>query len=78
MRILSATLLATQRAVSHIPYVKIEAKNKMTGVTRLTWEKLYQGTETEYHHGLATAADGSLIRIRITPHSTGASFTVRK
>ena len=58
MRTLSSTLLAAQQAVSHTPWVKIEAKNKMTGVTRLTWEKLYQGTESDYYHGLTLAGDG--------------------
>ena len=38
MRTLSPTLLAAQQATSHTPWVKIEIKNKITGVTRLTWE----------------------------------------
>jgi hypothetical protein len=66
MRALSATLLAAQQSASHTPAVKIEVKNKMTGVTRLNWERLYQGGEDEYYHGLAAAGDGSLIRTRIT------------
>jgi hypothetical protein len=71
MRTLSSTLLAAQQAVSHTPCVKVELKNKMTGVTRLIWERLYQGTETEYFHGLTLAEDGSLIRVRIAPGTEG-------
>jgi hypothetical protein len=74
MRTLSSTLLAAQQAVSHSPYVKIEVKNKMTGVTRLIWERLYQGTEDEYFHGLTLAGDGSLIRVRITLPSDGSKL----
>lgn len=71
MRNLSSTLLSAQRAASHIPYVNLEATNKMTGVTRLKWERLYEGDESEYHHGLSIPSDGSLIRVRITPPSDG-------
>ena len=74
MRTLSSTLLAAQQAVSYIPWVKIEAKNKMTGVTRLTWEKLYQGTESDYYHGLTLAGDGSLLRVRITLPADGCKL----
>ena len=66
MRNLSATLVEAQQAVSNTPYVKIEVKNKITGITRFSWERLYQGTETEYYHGLTVAGDGSLVRVRIT------------
>jgi hypothetical protein len=71
MRTLSATLLATQQSASHTPVVKIEVKNKMTGVTRLNWERLYQGSEDEYFHGMTLAGDGSLIRARITLPADG-------
>src|SRR5271157_6160328 len=66
MRILSSTLLAAQQSASNMPAVKIEAKNKMTGVTRINWERLYQGSEDEYYHGMTLAGDDSLIRARIT------------
>ena len=74
MRTLSSTLLAAQQANSHIPYVKAEVKNKMAGVTRFVWERLYQGTEIEYYHGLTLAGDGSLIRVRITLSSDGCKL----
>jgi len=74
MRTLSTTLLAAQQAASQTPYVKIEVKNKLTGVVRLDWERLYYGAETEYLHGVAAAGDGSLIRVRITPPWEGGSL----
>ncbi len=46
----------------------------MTGVTRFIWERLYQGTESDYYHGLTLAGDGSLIRVRITPPSDGSKL----
>jgi hypothetical protein len=71
MRTLSATLLAAQQSESHTPAVKIEVKNKMAGVTRLNWERLYHGSEDEYFHGMTLAGDGSLIRARITLPADG-------
>jgi len=71
MRTLSSTLLAAQQSASKTPAVKIGVKNKMTGVTRLNWERLYQGSEDEYYHGMTAAGDGSLIRARITLPSDG-------
>ena len=71
MRNLSAALLAAQQSASHTPAIKIEVKNKTAGVTRLSWERLYLGSEDEYYHGMAAAGDGSLIRTRITLPSDG-------
>ncbi|MBI4283257.1 MAG: hypothetical protein HY663_02165, partial [Chloroflexi bacterium] len=67
MRSLTATLLATQQAASHTPYVKVEAKNRIAGVVRLDWERLYSGSEDDYFHAVTMPGDGSLIRVRITP-----------
>jgi hypothetical protein len=67
MRQLSATLLATQKASSHIPYVKVEAKNTIAGVVRYDWSRLYTGAEDDYYHAVTMPGDGSLIRVRITP-----------
>jgi hypothetical protein len=74
MRTLSSTLLAAQQANSHIPYVKAEVKNKTAGVTRLVWERLYQGTETEYYHGLTLAGDGSITRVRVSLSGDGCKL----
>jgi hypothetical protein len=64
-------LLAAQKEASHVPYVRVEAKNKMAGVVRVDWERLYTGTEDDYFHALTMPGDGSLIRARITPPADG-------
>ncbi len=69
MRTLSSTLLSAQKQASHIPYVKLEALNKIAGVTRLDWVRLYSGQEDDYFHAVTMPGDGSLIRVRITPPS---------
>ena len=65
MRSLTSTLLAAQQEASHSPYVKVEAKNRIAGVVRLDWERLYTGTEDDCFHTLTIPGDGSLIRARI-------------
>jgi len=67
MRTLSSTLLAAQKQATHIPYVKVEAVNKIAGIVRLDWTRLYTGTEDDYFHAVTMPGDGSLIRVRITP-----------
>jgi hypothetical protein len=69
MRQLTETLLAAQKASSHVPYVKLEARNTVAGVVRLGWERLYTGSEDDYFHAMTLPGDGSLIRVRITPPS---------
>lgn len=69
MRTLTESLLAAQKQVAGIPYVKLEASNKIAGVTRLDWTRLYNGPEDDYFHALTMSGDGSLIRVRITPPS---------
>ncbi|MBA7478100.1 hypothetical protein ES707_13516 [subsurface metagenome] len=69
MRSLTSTLLATQKEASHTPYVKLQAKNRITGVVRLDWTRLYTGSEADYFHALTIPDDGSLIRVRVTPPS---------
>ena len=66
MRNLSSTLLAAQKAASHIPYVKVEACNTICGVVRYDWERLNTGSEDDYFHAVTLPSDGSLIRVRIT------------
>ncbi|MBA7617920.1 hypothetical protein ES703_25238 [subsurface metagenome] len=67
MRQLSDSLLTAQKEVSHIPYVKLEAFNKINNVVRLDWERLYTGSEDDYLHAVTMPGDGSIIRVRITP-----------
>ncbi|MFC1921315.1 hypothetical protein ACFLYQ_06300 [Chloroflexota bacterium] len=71
MRELTSTLLAAQKEPARTPYVKVEAKNKIAGVVRLDWERLYTGSEDDCFHALATPGDGSLIRARLTPVADG-------
>jgi hypothetical protein len=66
MRQLSATLLAAQKQAAAIPYVRVEAKNKIAGVVRHDWSRLYNGSEADYFHALTMPGDASLIRARIT------------
>ena len=69
MRTLSSTLLSAQKRASRSPYVKLEAFNKISGVVRYDWPRLYTGTEDDYSHSVTMPGDGSLIRARITPPS---------
>ncbi|MDD4924158.1 MAG: hypothetical protein PHF74_04910 [Dehalococcoidales bacterium] len=78
MKNLSDTLIKTQKQASHIPYVELEAVNRINGVTKLHWQRLYSGTEEEYFHAVTLAADGSLIRARITPTSDSRKLYVQR
>ena len=66
MRELTSTLLAAQKQAAAIPCVKVEAVNKIAGVVRQDWTRLYTGSEPDYYHALTMPADGSCIRARIT------------
>jgi len=66
---LSQTLLAAQKSASRRPYVTLTATNKIAGVVRPKYERLYTGSETDGFHALTVADDGSLIRLRVTPPS---------
>jgi len=67
MRELTSTLTAAQKAASATPYVKLAATAKIAGVVRLDWDRLYTGSEDDYHHAVTMPDDGSLVRARITP-----------
>ncbi len=67
MRTLTDSLLAAQKQMAHTPYVRLEATNKIAGVTRLDFSRLYTGQEDDYFHAVTMAGDGSLVRVRITP-----------
>ena len=69
MRQLSSTLLAAQKDATYTPFVKVEAYNKIAGVVRLDWSRLYTGSEADYFHAATMPGDGSLVRVRITPPS---------
>ena len=66
MRSLTSTLLAAQKQAAATPYVKVEAKNRIAGVVRYDWSRLYNGSEDDCFHAMTMPGDGSLIRVRIT------------
>ena len=67
MRVLTSTVLAAQRSASAVPYVRVELHDRDVGVARLRWERWYTGVEPSGPCGVATPADGSLLRARIDP-----------
>ena len=66
MRLLSSTLLAAQKAASGVPYVKAKVYDRIGGVRWLRWTRLYTGAEPDGYHAAAMAADGSLVRARVS------------
>jgi len=64
MRILSATLLASQKKAHRLPYVEAKVYDYEAGIKRLTWTRVYNGTEPDNHHGIAFDGDGDMHRIR--------------
>jgi len=69
MRTLSSTLLAAQKSSARLPYVKVDIVDRVAGITRLNWARLYSGSEPDFYHAAAVPGDGSLIRARVDPAS---------
>lgn len=67
MRSLTPNLLAAQKQAAAIPCVKVEARNKVAGVVRYDWDRLYAGSEPDSLHALTIPGDGSMVRARVTP-----------
>ena len=65
MRTLPAALTAAQKSASPLPYPKVDVLDRVAGITRLSWTRLYTGSEAENFHAAAMPGDGSLIRLRI-------------
>src|SRR3990172_4797665 len=65
MRSLTLELLAAQKGQSAVPYVKVEAHDRIGGVVRLAWQRLYTGAEPDGYHAAAMPAEGSLLRARV-------------
>ena len=78
MRELTSTLLSNQKKLSGIPYVKVEASNKNSGIVRLDWQRLYEGSEDDYYHSLTVPGDGSLVRVRISLPASGQKLYLQK
>jgi len=64
MRTLSATLLAAQKKADRLPYVVAKVYDYEAGIKRLSWTRLYEGSEPDNHHGIAFDGQGSMHRIR--------------
>jgi len=69
MKTLTSTLLASQKKPHRLPYVEAKVYDYEAGIKRLTWTRVYEGTEPDNHHGIAFDGQGSMHRIR----SGGAS-----
>ncbi|MBI1885431.1 MAG: hypothetical protein HYS09_03830 [Chloroflexi bacterium] len=65
MRTLTAELLAAQKSASAVPYLKVVISDRIGGVRRLAWSRLYSGSEPDNYHAAAMPGDGSLCRCRI-------------
>jgi len=64
MRTLSTTLLAAQKKPDRLPYVEARVYDYEAGIKRLSWTRLYEGSEPDSHHGIAFDGQGSMHRIR--------------
>src|SRR2546422_11679572 len=65
MRTLSAGLLAAQRGSSAVPYLKVTISDRIGGIRRLAFSRLYSGSEPDSYHVAAIPGDGSLLRSRV-------------
>jgi len=65
MKTLTATLLAAQKKPDRLPYVEAKVYDFDQGIKRLSWERLYEGSEPDNHHGIAFDGQGSMHRIRV-------------
>jgi len=64
MKTLTPTLQAAQKKPHRLPYVEAEIRDFEQGIKRLAWQRLYQGTEPDSHHGIAFDGQGNMNRIR--------------
>jgi len=65
MRTLPATLLAAQKKAHRLPYVEAKVYDYEAGIKRLSWARLYEGSEPDNHHGIAFDGQGSMHRVRV-------------
>jgi hypothetical protein len=70
MRTLTATLLAAQKKPHRLPYVEAKVYDYEAGIKRLSWTRVYEGSEPDNHHGIAFDGQGSMHRIRSGGSST--------
>jgi hypothetical protein len=65
MRSLSPELLAAQRSGSAVPYLKVTLADRIGGIRRPGFERLYTGSEPDGYHAATMPGDGSLLRARV-------------
>lgn len=66
MRTLTAALTAAQKLPTRTPVITLQAHNKLCGVERLSFTRLYTGAEADAYHGATISGDGSLIRAQLS------------
>jgi len=64
LRTLSSTLLTAQKKADRLPYVEAKVYDYEQGIKRLSWTRLYEGSEPDSHHGIAFDDQGNMHRIR--------------
>jgi len=64
MKTLTPTLEAAQKKPHRLPYVGAEVFDYQAGIKRLSWTRLYTGSEADSHHGIAFDGNGDMHRIR--------------
>jgi hypothetical protein len=65
VRTLLTYLLAEQKKLARVPYLRVEVRDHFGGTARLHWETLYSGAEAAGPHAAAIPTDGSLNRLRV-------------
>ena len=65
MRSLSPELLAAQRSASAVPYLQVTIADRIGGIRRLAFQRLYTGSEPDGYHAATMPGDGSLLRARV-------------
>jgi len=61
---LLAALQAAQKKADRLPYVEAKIYDFEQGIKRLSWTRLYEGSEPDNHHGIAFDGQGAMHRIR--------------
>ncbi len=65
MRSLSPELLAAQRSPSAVPYLQVTVRDRIGGIRRLAFQRLYTGTEPDGYQAATMPSDSSLLRARV-------------
>jgi hypothetical protein len=72
---MTSSLRAAQRSPHRKPYLEARVYDYEQGIKRLTWTRLYDGSEADNHHGIAFDGQGSMHRIRA---DTGSKLYYQK